>query len=187
MIVQLGKCGTMRGCSPVEYMGLFGLSWSEKVAKNMISRLYGTEYEDNLKSFWGAGGMNTTLVKNLQNVYTELLVKGYTLPNFTYDIPDQYANIMAEAIAKSTATPQPVTLAFLGALYELTANGTIDYKLFNPLGYKETVETIEQAEPKTGISQVVETTGKTLNKVLIVGGLAVGAYLLANVNKIFKR
>lgn len=182
MIVRLGACST-----GTEYMGIFGLSWPEKVAKDMINKLYGTGFEDNLKSFWGAGGMNTGLVKNLQNVYTELLVKGYKLPNFSYGVPDQYATIMAEAISKNTATPQEVTIVFLSSLYSLTANGTIDYKLFNPLGYKETIETIEQAEPKTGISQVVEETGKTLNKVLIVGGLAVGAYLLANVNKIFKR
>lgn len=182
MIVQLGACST-----GTEYMGIFGLSWPEKVAKDMIKNLAGTGYEDNLKSFWGAGGMNTGLVKNLQNVYTELLVKGYKLPVFSYGVPDQYATIMAEAISTNTATPQQVTMAFLSSLYSLTSNGTIDYKLFNPLGYKETIETIEQAEPKTGISQVVEETGKTLNKVLIVGGLAVGAYLLANVNKIFKR
>ena len=153
----------------------------------MIDNLKGTGYESNLKAFWGAGGKNTTLVKNLQKVYTQYMVEGNQPPTFTSGNADTYAIYLSEQLSSDTATPQPVTLEFLRALYSLTQKGKIDYKLYNPIGYKETAEVIRESKPKTGVSLVLEQTGETLNKVLIVGGVAVGAYLLANVNKIFKR
>lgn len=181
MKVQLGTCSTP------ETLGIFGLSWPEKVASEMIDNLKGTGYEGNLKSFWSAGGKNTTLVKNLQKVYTQYMIEGNQPPTFTGGNADTYAVYLSEQLSNDTATPQPVTLEFLRALYTLTQKGKIDYKLYNPVGYKETAEVITESKPKTGINLVLEQTGETLNKVLIVGGLAVGAYLLANVNKFIKR
>lgn len=186
MKVYLGKCGSYSGCnSPT--MGLFGLSWTEKVAKKMIEILNGTGYESNLKSFWGPSGHNTGLVKTLKESYTSLMVEGNKPPVFSAGLPDAQSNYLAGLLSSRTNQPEIVSLAFLRALYSLTQSGTIDYSLYDPMGWKSTVETVKEAEPKTGITAVIEDTGKTLNKVLIVGGIAAGAYLLANLNKFTKK
>lgn len=170
-----------------ERLGIFGFSWEEKVAAEMIDHLKGTGYDKNLKAFWGPSGKNTTLVKNLHNVYTQYMMQGNQPPKFVAGQPDQYADYLSQSLSADTATPSIISMEFLKALFNLTQNGRIDYKLYNPIGYKETVETIQEAKPKSGISLVAQETGKIMNKVLIVGGLAIGAYLLTNITKLTKR
>lgn len=171
-----------------ERMGVFGLSWPEKVAKHMHSGLKGTGYESILTSFWGAGGTNTGLVKNLHNVYTSYIASGVQPPVFNGGANDAASTgQLSKDISTDTATPEIVAMQFLRSIYDLTRSGVIDYKLYDPVGYKETIETIEQIKPKTGVVLVAEKTGEVFNKVLIVGGLAAGAYLLANLTKLIKR
>lgn len=169
-----------------EIMGMFGLSWKEKVAAKMIAILAGTEYEDTAKSFWGPSGKNTALIKNLHTVYTRYMAEGNEPPVPTEAISSTYTSDLAKSISFETGVPTEVTMAFLIAMYDLVQVGQIEYKLYNPMGYKESMESAEQAKPKTGINLFAEQAGGTLNKIIIIGGLAVGAYLLTNINKLRK-
>lgn len=169
-----------------ELMGMFGLSWKEKVAAKMIAILAGTEYEDAAKSFWGPSGKNTSLVKSLHVVYTRYMTEGNEPPVPTEAITSTYTSYLVKNISFETGIPTEVVTAFLIAMYDLVQVGQIEYKLYNPMGYKKSIESAEQAKPKTGINLFAEQAGDTLNKVIIIGGLAVGAYLLTNINKLRK-
>lgn len=169
-----------------ESMGIFGLSWPEKVASDMLNGLRGTGYESTVKAFWGAGGKNTKLIKNLQSVYERFMIEGNEPPTFTGGETNTYATYLSGLLSAETATPEIVTLQFLKSLYNLTQKGDIDYKLYNPVGYSQSAEVVKASKPKSGIEAVATETGKVLNRVLIVAGIGAAAYLLSNVKNLLK-
>lgn len=55
-------------------MGIFGLSWQEKLA----AKMYADTGEKALKSFFGPGGWNTGLVNKINGAYSDAVSKGFT-------------------------------------------------------------------------------------------------------------
>ena len=174
-----------KGCDP-EYMGVFGFTWQEKVGKKMLSLLDGTGYESSIKSFWGGSGLNTGMINDLHDSYVSLLTAGNRPAEYTGSIPSIQTTSLSRTIQGSTAIAEPIVDAFLFSLYNLASIGKISYSIYDPVGYKKVAETVTETEPVTGVQAVIQDTGKTVGKILIVAGLAAGAVLFVNINKMFK-
>ena len=134
-----------------DYMGWFGLSWQEKIAKAMYSLLNDTDRKQ-LKSFWGAGGWNINLINALYNYY---LTSGTV-------------NASASDISEKSGIAEKIVQAFLSSVQSLAVAGTVDYKIYNP----------EQAQAAQNVKSDLLTPApvkaiKTYGKLaaVIVGGI----------------
>lgn len=167
-------------------LGIFGFTWQEKVGKNMLSILKDTVYEDSIKKFWGGSGINTSMVNDLHDSYVALLSTGKAPAKYIGSVPVGDTEILSETISDSTNVAKTIVDAFLYSLYNLSSIGTISYSIYDPIGYKEVAETVEESEPSSGIESVVKDTGDIISKIIIVAGLAAGTILFVNVSKLFK-
>lgn len=172
-------------CSP-ETMGLFGLSWPEKVATFMQKQLKGTAAAKKLKQFWGAGGKNVTLVKNLHNEYMALLARGYNPSNFS-SLPDSKGQggafdsatvQLAGLIQQKTSVDTPIILEFLRAMFVLARDGKIPFKKWNPKGYAASTALRKSFSSEKGFLEAAQTGANTAKMVMILAGLGVTAYIL---------
>lgn len=169
-----------------ELMGLFGLSWPEKVASFIGKQLKGTAEAKKLKSFWGAGGKNVTLVKNLHNEYMALLAQGFNAANFTYPPNsagaggtfDQNTVSLASRISQKTNVSTVIILEFLRALFVLARDGKIPMAKWNPKGYAQSTELRKTFQTEKGFLEAAQTTGKYVKIGMALAALGVGAYIL---------
>lgn len=99
----------------VEYIGWFGLSWQEKIAKSMY-QILGSDYKSSMKAFTQPGGWNVNLINTLYNFY--ILGKGKATTK--------------EELSKLTENDTNITQAFLISLKDNAIKGNIDYKLYDP-------------------------------------------------------
>jgi len=176
-----------------ELMGIFGFSWPEKVAAFMVKRLKGTVYENKMKTFWGAGGKNTELVENLERQYLLLMATGHNPASFSMP-PDINGNggtlsadsqLLAQLINSGTNVDIPIINEFLRGLFVLSRDGKIPFEKWNPQGYKESKKTTSEVFPsEQGILDKLKPAGNTMNSVLLIAGIGVGAYLLSQLNKL---
>lgn len=177
-----------RPVSP-ELIGLFGLSWPEKVAKFMSNQLKGTALRKKLKSFWGAGGLNTTLVKNLHNEYMALMARNYAPADFVIKPNAQGTGgsftpstvNLASMIQQKTNIDSAVILEFLRAMYVLARDGKIPFNKWNPKGFKESTALRKTFTSEKGFIEAAQKTGNYAKIALIVAGLGAGAYFLSQV------
>jgi len=176
----IGTCNTLGTCSR---LGAFGLTWAEKVAKEMLSVLKGTDYEETIKSFWGGSGLNTGLVKTLQKFYESYLLEGMPPPVFDGHIPDETATQMANSLEADTQIPYTVTMEFLRSLFTLSSTGEIPFKYYNPVAY-------EQVKEDTGdfnLKDFFDTASEKMNVFLIAGGVAAALLVFTYINQSTKR
>ncbi len=179
-----------------EYMGLFGLTFEEKVASFVRKQLKGTAAAKKLSSFFQAGGLNVTLIKNLYNEYAALMAKNHKPADFTVS-PDAAGNggafsessiQLAAIIGDKTNVDNAIVLSFLKALYVLSRDGKIPFSKWNPAGYKESTELRKSFATEQDIFQAVgKAAGKaagTSKILLIVAGIGVTAYLLSQIKAI---
>lgn len=184
----------LAGCSGPETMGLFGLSWPEKVASFMYKQLKGSAAAKKLKQFWGAGGKNVTLVKNLHNEYMAFLARGYNASNFT--IPpdangkggsfDQNTTTLAGLIQQKTNVSIPIILEFLRAMFVLARDGKIPFKKWNPKGYQQSTDLRKSFQSEKGVLEAAQATGNVAKMLVVLAGLGVGAYIITQL-KGFKK
>lgn len=170
-----------------ELMGLFGLTWPEKVASFMLKRLKGSVYESKLKSFWGGSGKNTELVENLETQYLLLMAQGHNPATFSLP-PDingdggtlsADSQLLSQLINSGTNVDIPIINEFLRGLFVLARDGKIPFEKWNPAGYQEAKKTTSSAfESEQGILDKLKPAGNTMNAVLWIAGIGVGAYLL---------
>jgi len=159
----------------VEFLGLFGFSWKEKVGKEMLTTLKGTIYEDTIKDFWGGGSwINTSLIANLHKVYESILKTGKESPTFDGHVPDDNATEISHLIEDKTRVPYQVVIEFLRSLFYLASTGVIEYKIYDPVGYRE----VKDATSEGPIKDVLNEAGKKINLILLVGGAVAGIYIL---------
>src|SRR3990172_7451114 len=128
-----------------EVMGIFGFSFEEKVASFMQKALKGTSSAKKLSSFLGAGGKNTTLVKNLYREYSAFQASGRLPADFSIE-PDSSGSggqfdaatiSLAADLSNKTNVDSPIALEFLRALYVLSRDGKIPFAKWNPVGYQQ--------------------------------------------------
>lgn len=174
-----------------ELMGLFGLSWPEKVASMMNKQLKGTELAKKLKNFWQPGGLNTKTVENLHREYMALMASGKAPSNFSVQpgsdgsggVLDQSTIDLSVLLQQKTNIETPIVLAFLHSLFVLARDGKIPFQKWNPKGY--TVSTALQKTFKTE-QGFLDTVGETKNYMKIFVALAavgVSAYLLSQIKE----
>ncbi len=171
----LGSCGRS--------LGVFGLSWAEKVAAEMLSVLKGTDYEGTIKDFWGGSGLNTGLIKTLHKYYESYLLSGMSPPVFDGHVPDSTATQMANDLEETTKIPYAVNMEFLRSIYTLARNGEIAFKYYDPVRYA-------QVKEETGafdFKDIFRTAGDKMNVFLIAGGVAAALLMFSYMNQLSKR
>jgi hypothetical protein len=138
-------------------------------------------YEDTIKDFWGGGSwINTSLIGNLHRVYESILKTGMVSPTFDGHIPDKNATEISYLIEDKTKIPYEVVIEFLRSLFYLASTGVIEYKYYDPVGYKE----VKEATSDGPIKNILDEAGKKFNLLLIGGGAIIG---LVIVNKFMKK
>lgn len=169
-----------------EMLGLFGLSWKEKVAKFMGKQLKGTKLKKKVKDFWGAGGMNMKMISNLSREYMAFMAQGKAPADFSAKPNAQGTGGMfspstinlASLIKRKTNTDSTIILEFLRALYVLARDGRIPYNKWNPQGYKASTKLRKTFKSEQGIIEAAKTGSNYMKVVLAVAALGAGAYLL---------
>ena len=168
-------------------LGLFGLSWSEKVASFMGKRLKGTTVGKKMFDFFQPGGVNTTIVDNLQREYAVEMAYGRNPVSYVVP-PDNQGNggtlsddtvMLGGILAAKTKVDASVVLEFFRALWVLARDGKIPFAKFDPKGVRAATATQKTFETEKTALDVVSGGLKTL---LIIAGLGVGAYALAQVS-----
>lgn len=178
-----------------EYMGIFGFSWEEKVGSFMKKALQGTAAAKKMSSFFQAGGVNVSLVKNLANEYLALMARGYRPANFTAP-PDSNGSggtfdsstiSLAGMLSNKTNVDAAVSLAFLRALFVLSRDGKIPFAKWNPQGYKESTTLRKTFSTEKGILEKVSPVANYGKIALIVAGIGTAAYFLSQLNAVKRR
>lgn len=175
-----------------ELMGLFGLSWEEKTASFMNKKLKGTQLAKKLKSFWGAGGMNVSIVKNLHREYTALQATGWKPSNFSV-LPDlkgdggqfdQATIQLAGQLQARTNIEAPIVFEFLRSIFVLARDGKIPFQKWNPQGYKQSTALQKTFKSEQGFLEAAQTTGNYMKIVLALAAVGVSAYLLSQIKSL---
>lgn len=178
---QNGQIFYLGSCSNA--MGIFGLSWAEKVAKEMYSVLKGTDFEGTIKDFWGGSGLNTGLVKTLHKYYESYLISGTPAPVFDGHVPDSTATQIAYDLEAETQIPYTVTIEFLRSLHTLASGGEIAFKYYNPVSYSE----VKEETGDFNFKQIFESVSGKMNVFLIAGGVATALLIFTYINQSTKR
>lgn len=164
----------LNGNSFDNYLGVFGLSFQEKISAYMVKIL--VTNKDGIKLV-----KNISYINNLYNIYLSGLSAGVALPtmsNFTAMIDHFKTNRVTESIAK----------AWISAVYFLSQNGSIDLKIYDPFKAKKMIaekEKITGNPVKIALSNV-GMVAKSIRTVAIIGGIAVGLFYINNITKDFK-
>lgn len=176
-----------------ELMGLFGLTWAEKVASFMDARLSGSA-KKKMHDITQSGGMNIKLVDNLYNEYIALLARGNQPAQFVI-APDSKGNggdftsnslMLADAIGGKTNVESSIVLNFLRAMFVLARDGKIPFERWNPAGYQQTTElrkTFATERKPSGIAQVITGATNTSKVIAVIAGLGVAGYLLSQLKQ----
>lgn len=168
-------------------MGLFGLSWEEKTASFMNKKLKGTALAKKLKSFWGAGGMNVSIVKNLHREYLALQATGWKPSNFIVQ-PDMNGDggtfdpatvQLAGQLQAKTNLDSAIVLEFLRSMFVLARDGKIPFQKWNPQGYKQSTTLQKTFSTERGFLEAAQTTGNYMKVILALAAVGVSAYLLS--------
>jgi hypothetical protein len=138
----------------IEYLGIFGLSWQEKVASNMY-KIVSDKNKKKLKDFLQPGGWNTGIVNTLYSHYIL-----------------QNVNITAKQLSAVSGMDQEITEAFLVSLSDLSIRGTIPYKIYNPW------KNAEIEEIKTELLEPAPITA--LKKYGTIAAFLVGGIIVTN-------
>lgn len=179
----------LSGNRSTEYMGLFGLTWEEKVAAFVQRRLKGTAAAKKLSSFLQAGGKNVTLIKNLYREYAALMASGYNPADFSVSPDDkgsggQYSDdtvSLAGVIADKTNVEPVIVLEFLRGLFVLARDGKISFAKWNPQGYKQSTKLQKTFSTEKSFLDMTSKTGTYAKIALAIGAVGVGAYLLSQI------
>lgn len=169
-----------------EMLGLFGLTWKERIASFMGKQLKGTKLKKLTKSFWGAGGMNMKMISNLHNEYMAFMAQGKAPSSFTLKPDSTGAGgtfspstiKLAELINDKTNTNSTVILEFLRALYVLSKNGRIPFNKWNPKGYVQSTKLRKTFKSEQNVIDAVKSGTNYAKILLAVAAVGAGAYLL---------
>ena len=169
-----------------EFMGIFGLSWEEKIASFIKRRLKGTGFENKLSDFFQAGGLNIKLVTNIHNEYMALMASGYNPSNFV-SMPDNNGNggsfsestkNLSSLLHKKTNIESVIIDEFLRSLFVLSRDGKIPFEKWNPQGFKESTELRKTFETEKNFIDNLTVVAKKSNALLWIAGIGVTALLL---------
>jgi len=169
-----------------ELMGLFGLTWQEKVTNETYKKVNATDktIAKKLKDFLQPGGLNIRMLENMHREYLALMAKGFKPSNFTNNIPDSYTLQLIPKIKEKINTDDLIILKFLESLFELSAAGKIPYAKLNPQGFKESTALQKTFPSEITIMDTVKKGAKVSTILFIVAGVGVSLYYLNNYERL---
>ncbi len=168
-----------------ELLGIFGLSWQEKVANLTYQKTAKTDKElsRKLKDFWQSGGLNVTLINNLYMQYAALMASGYMPSSFKNGEPDKNTKVLIDKINAKLNIDKLIIKNFLDSIFQLSSEGKIPLQKWNPKGYKETQDLVKTFPSETSIFDKVKKSTNTVSSILIVAGIATTLYYLNSIGK----
>lgn len=172
-----------------ELMGLFGLSWEEKIASYMLSdlRKSNPDLSKKMKMFTGAGGVNTTIAKNLHNEYAALLAKGKQPAGFSdvnSNLFDSSTMQLAIQLQNKTNLDLPIIYSFLRALWFLAKDGKIPYAKWNPSGFQESTELRKTFPSERGFVDIAKKSSSNMSYLILIAAIGVTGYLISQVKSL---
>ncbi len=166
-----------------EYLGIFGLSWQEKLADSTHKKVNSVDKNiaKKLKDFFQSGGLNVRMIENLHREYTALMASGYKPSNYNDSSSLQDTENLSKILSDKTKIEKVITDSFLRSLYDLSATGKIPFEKWNPAGYKESIILQKKFDTEKNIFEKISTDAKSVKNVLLFSGILAGLYYLNNV------
>lgn len=164
----------------VEYMGILGFSFEEKVASFIKKQMKGWALEKKI---------NTTIVKNMHNEYMALMVRGFAPVAFTTP-PDQSGTggdfalssiDLADELINTTGVDGSIVMYFLKALYVLSRDGKIPISKVDPKGFQASTALRKSLPSEKGVVDALKTVAGPSKALLVIAGMGVAAYLLSQI------
>lgn len=172
--------------SEPELMGLFGLTWQEKVTSLTYKKVNAIDkaIAKKLKDLFQPGSVNVRMLENMHREYIALMAKGSRPSNFVNGVADNYTLQLIPKIKEKINIDDLIILKFLESLYELSAAGKIPYAKWNPRGFKESTALQKTFPSEVTILDNVQKSAKVGTILLIVAGIGVSLYYLNNIERL---
>lgn len=169
-----------------ELMGLFGLSWQEKVTALTYKKVNAIDktIAKQLKDFFQSGSLNVRTLENMHREYIALMAQGYKPSVFVNGVPDSSTLQLIPKIKDKLNIDELIILKFLESLFELSAAGKIPYAKWNPKGYKESTALQKTFPSEKTVLDNVQKGAKIGTVLLIVAGVGVSLYYLNNIERL---
>lgn len=153
-----------------EYMGIFGLSWKEKVSNKAAPG-----------SGWSTGNFN----RNFDLLFGTYKIAVGQKKYLPYDRNNPDAGLFSY-IANSTGIEYGKVISFLNALYDVTKAGDIDPAYLNPAQgqavkteqAQDTAETIKRFLMPAGAVVKSGPISSIVNKILVAGAAVTAGYFI---------
>lgn len=170
-----------------EYMGIFGLTWEEKVADLTYKKVANIDKNiaKKLKDFWQAGGLNVTLIKNLHREYIALQAQNYKPANFENGFISQETSNLSTILSNRLNIEKIITDSFLRSLYELSSQGKIPFEKWNPSGYKSSIELQKTFETEKNIFEKLSENTKSTKNIIVLLGIVTGLFYINKLTGFF--
>lgn len=157
-------------------LGVFGMSWQEKIAGQMNKSLNGTP-EHKFISKTGPGH-NVTIVKNMGNEYASLQATGYGPAMASNGILTPETMEMSQIISSRLGLPLKVGTSFLSAMIMLGGLGKVPYKVWKPKQYAVTKKQKKSLIANKGFfTNTLKTTANVAKYGTLAALLIGGAYV----------
>lgn len=160
------------------YMGVFGITWQEKIASAMY-KILPSDLKKTIRSFWGGSGFNTRIIDNLYLSYLSIMREGVKPPEYTDNQGGNSAVLITPRIAQSTNVNTQIVDSFLKSLYNLSKNGTIEFSKYDPVKVEreKKIQSTFTTE-KNIFSKTLEAVDKGTNKIIILSIIGLTGYIL---------
>lgn len=169
-----------------ELMGLFGLTWQEKVTNLTYKKVNAIDktIAKKLKDFFQAGSLNVRMLENMHREYIALMAKGNKPSNIIDGKADSNTLQLIPKIKEKINIDDLIILKFLESLFELSAAGKIPYAKWNPKGFKESTALQKTFPSEVTILDNVQKGAKVGTVLLIVAGIGISLYYLNNIERL---
>lgn len=157
-------------------LGVFGLSWQEKIAGEMNKNLKGSSEHKYITKT--GPGHNVTIVKNMGNEYASLQATGYGPALASNGILTPETMEMSQIISSRLGLPLKVGTSFLSAMILLGGLGKVPYKIWKPKQYSLTIKQKKSLAVNKGFfSKTLKTTANVAKYGTLAALLIGGAYV----------
>lgn len=158
-------------------MGVFGITWQEKIASAMY-KILPDNLKKSIRSFWGGSGFNTRIIDNLYLSYLSMMREGIKPPEYIDNQGDNSAVLITPRIAQSTNINTQVVDSFLKSMYSLSKNGTIEFSKYDPVKIEREKKIQQSFDTEKNIfDKTFEAVGKGTNKLIILGIIGLTGYI----------
>ena len=175
-------------CSGLELSG--AITWQGKVADTAQTRFLNND-KIHAAAFQGTIPFtnDTNLVNVLYKFYVTGLQSGYQLPKLDstgYELTSD-GQSFAQYISSGSGNDYAITSAFLKSMAYLSSIGQITGQDYNPVTFVAAKQSTATATGSLDLKNIGQSIETNMNKILIVAGLGIGAYLFAQISGFIPR